>query len=135
MMEEVCGLKNIVISVGNGLLCDAIAEALRRCGQFRCQSVPPERSRDMTGVCRGCRCDVLLMEVSRLPGATLPERLCAGDAVRALVPGCRVALLCDEVADPELAQQVTQARQQGRIDGFLYASVTEAYLTAALEAL
>lgn len=135
MMEEVCGLKNVVISVGNGLLCDAIAGALRRCGQFRCQSVPPERSRDMTGVCRGCRCDVLLMEVSRLPGATLPERLCAGDAVRALVPGCRVALLCDEVADPELAQQVTQARQQGRIDGFLYASVTEAYLTAALEAL
>ena len=134
-MEEVCGLKNIVISVGNGLLCDAIAGALRRCGQFRCQSVPPERSRDMTGVCRGCRCDVLLMEVSRLPGATLPERLCAGDAVRALVPGCRVALLCDEVADPELAQQVMQARQQGRIDGFLYASVTEAYLTAALEAL
>ena len=134
-MEEVCGLKNIVISVGNGLLCDAIAGALRRCGQFRCQSVPPERSRDMTGVCRGCRCDVLLMEVSRLPGATLPERLCAGDAVRALVPGCRVALLCDEVADPELAQQVTQARQLGRIDGFLYASVTEAYLTAALEAL
>ena len=128
-------MKNIVISVGNGLLCDAIAEALRRCGQFRCQSVPPERSRDMTGVCRGCRCDVLLMEVSRLPGATLPERLCAGDAVRALVPGCRVALLCDEVADPELAQQVMQARQQGRIDGFLYASVTEAYLTAALEAL
>ena len=88
-MEEVCGLKNIVISVGNGLLCDAIAGALRRSGQCRCQSVP----------------------------------------------GCRVALLCDEVADPELAQQVTQARQLGRIDGFLYASVTEAYLTAALEAL
>lgn len=134
-MEEVCGVKNVVISVGNGLLCDAIAGALRRSGQFRCQSVPPERARDMTGVCRGCRCDVLLMEVSRMPGATLPERLCAGDVVRALVPGCRVALLCDEVADPELARQVTQARQLGRIDGFLYASVTEAYLTAALEAL
>ena len=53
--------------------------------------------------------------------------------------------LCEEVialaskalteADPELAQRVMQARQLGRIDGFLYASVTEAYLTAALEAL
>lgn len=134
-MKEVCGVKNVVISVGNGLLCDAIAGALRRSGQFRCQSVPPERAREMPGVCRGCRCDVLLMEVSRLPGATLPERLCAGDAVCALVPGCRVALLCDEVADPALARQVMQARQLGRIDGFLYASVTEAYLTAALEAL
>lgn len=128
-------MKNVVISAGNGLLSDAIAGALRRSGQFRCQSVPPERARDLAGVCRGCRCDVLLMEVSRLPGATLPERLAAGDAAHRLVPACRVALLCDEVADPELAQQVMQARQMGRIDAFLYASVTEAYLTAALEAL
>ena len=128
-------LKNVVISAGNGLLSDAIAGALRRSGQFRCQSVPPERARDLAGVCRGCRCDVLLMEVSRLPGATLPERLAAGDAAHRLVPACRVALLCDEVADPELAQQVMQARQRGRIDAFFYASVTEAYLTAALEAL
>lgn len=128
-------LKNVVISAGNGLLSDAIAGALRRSGQFRCQSVPPERARDLAGVCRGCRCDVLLMEVSRLPGATLPERLAAGDAAHRLVPACRVALLCDEVADPELAQQVMQARQLGRIDAFFYASVTEAYLTAALEAL
>ena len=128
-------MKNVVISAGNGLLSDAIAGALRRSGQFRCQSVPPERARDLAGVCRGCRCDVLLMEVSRLPGATLPERLTAGDAAHRLVPACRVALLCDEVADPELAQQVMQARQRGRIDAFFYASVTEAYLTAALEAL
>ena len=128
-------MKNVVISAGNGLLSDAIAGALRRSGQFRCQSVPPERARDLAGVCRGCRCDVLLMEVSRLPGATLPERLAAGDAAHRLVPACRVALLCDEVADPELAQQVVQARQLGRIDAFFYASVTEAYLTAALEAL
>lgn len=128
-------MKNVVISAGNGLLSDAIAGALRRSGQFRCQSVPPERARDLAGVCRGCRCDVLLMEVSRLPGATLPERLAAGDAAHRLVPACRVALLCDEVADPELAQQVMQARQLGRIDAFFYASVTEAYLTAALEAL
>ena len=128
-------MKNVVISAGNGLLSDAIAGALRRSGQFRCQSVPPERARDLAGVCRGCRCDVLLMEVSRLPGATLPERLAAGDAAHRFVPACRVALLCDEVADPELAQQVRQARQLGRIDAFFYASVTEAYLTAALEAL
>ena len=134
-MEEVCVVRNVVISVGNALLSEAIAGALRRSGQFRCQRVPPERAREIPGLCRDCRCGVLLMDVSRLPGATLPERLDEGDAARALVPDCRVALLCDEVADPELAQRVMQARQLGRIDGFLYASVTEAYLTDALEAL
>ena len=37
--------------------------------------------------------------------------------VRRLLVAC--ALLCDEIADPGLAQQVMQARQLGRIDAFL----------------
>ena len=70
-MEEVFGVRNVVISVGNALLSEAIAGALRRSGQFRCQRVPPERAREIPGLCRDCRCGVLLMDVSRLPGATL----------------------------------------------------------------
>ena len=43
--------------------------------------------------------------------------------------------VCDENGDPELAQSVKRARQDRLIDAFLYASVTPAYLTAALDAL
>ena len=50
-------------------------------------------------------------------------------------PLCRIALLCDEVADPDLEEQVMHARRFGRIDAFFYASVTANYLIAALEAL
>ena len=44
-------------------------------------------------------------------------------------------LLCDENSDAELAQQVKCARQDRLINAILYASVTPAYLTAALDAL
>jgi len=44
-------------------------------------------------------------------------------------------LLCDENVDPELAHRVMIVRQDRLIDAFLYASVTHAYLTAALDAL
>lgn len=57
------------------------------------------------------------------------------DRVRRAVPRCQFVLLCDENSDPELAQSVKRARQDRLIDAFLYASVTPAYLTAALDAL
>ena len=128
-------LKNIVISVQNGLLSGAIEAALQQSGSFRCRQFPPNRAQELMPTCRAIRPEVLLMEVSRLPWATLEKRLESGEQVRRLLPDCRIALLCDEVADPDLAEQVMHARRFGRIDAFFYASVTANYLIAALEAL
>ena len=128
-------MRNIVISVQNGLLAEAIIGALRQRGSFRCQQVAPNRPQELLTACKTAGADVLLMEVNRFPSAALEVRLEWGDRVRQQLPGCRVVLLCDEVADPELAEQVMRARQMGRIDGFFYASVTADYLGAALESM
>ena len=79
--------------------------------------------------------DILLMEVSRLPAYTLENRLKLIACVRKVMPNCKFVLLCDENVDPELAHRVMIVRQDRLIDAFLYASVTHAYLTAALDAL
>ena len=79
--------------------------------------------------------DILLMEVSRLPAYTLENRLKLIACVRKAMPNCKFVLLCDENVDPELAHRVMIVRQDRLIDAFLYASVTHAYLTAALDAL
>lgn len=42
--------------------------------------------------------------------------------------------LCDENSAPEIARQVVQAKKDGRIDDFVYSSVSESYLTALLSA-
>lgn len=113
-------MKNIVVSMQNTLLSEAIAHALTETREFRVEQVLPGRTGDALSLCAAMPADILLMEVSRLS---------------AKIPGCKFALLCDENSDPELARQVVCARQDRRIDAFLYASVTPAYLVAAMDAL
>ena len=128
-------MKDFVISVQNTLLSEAIVQALVRRGQFRCQQVAPGQPQEIVSVCRTLRADILLMEVNRFPAAVLEKRLEIGAKLRSILPECRVVLLCDEVADPELAERVMRTRQLGQIDGFFYASVSASYLSAALESM
>ena len=128
-------MKNIVISMQNTLLSEAIARAFSDTGEFRIEQVLPGRTVDTLSLCAAVRADVLLMEVSRLPAYTLESRLKLIECVRRAMPNCKFVLLCDENGDPELARRVMIVRQERLIDAFLYASVTPAYLTAALDAL
>ena len=65
----------------------------------------------------------------------LEERLKLREQVARVAPDCRVALLVDEVADKDLAQQVKEAKQRGEIDAFVFVSTTESYLAALLDSL
>ena len=128
-------MKNIVISMQNTLLSEAIARAFSDTGEFRIEQVLPGRTGDTLSLCAAVRADVLLMEVSRLPAYTLESRLKLIECVRRAMPNCKFVLLCDENGDPELARRVKIARQDHKIDAFFYTSVTPGYLTAAVEAL
>ena len=128
-------MREIVVSMQNTLLSEAVAQALSGTGEFRVEQVLPGKTGDTFSLCRAAQADILLMEVSRLAAYTLENRLRLIDRVRRAVPGCKFVLLCDENSDPELARRVMIVRQDRLIDAFLYASVTPAYLTAALDAL
>ena len=128
-------MRNIVVSMQNTLLSESIARSLAETGDFRVEQVPPGKTGDAFSLCQAVQADILLMEVSRLPAYTLENRLKLIECVRRAMPNCKFVLLCDENSDPELARRVMIARQDRLIDAFLYASVTPAYLTAALDAL
>ncbi len=128
-------MREIVVSMQNTLLSEAVARSLWETGEFRVEQVLPGKTEDTFALCQAAQADILLMEVSRLNAYTLDNRLELIERVRRAVPGCKFVLLCDENSDPELAHRVMCARQDRRIDAFLYASVTPAYLTAALDAL
>ena len=128
-------MRNIVVSMQNTLLSESIARSLAETGDFRVEQVPPGKTGDAFSLCQAVQADILLMEVSRLPAYTLENRLKLIERVRGATPGCKLVLLCDENSDAELARRVVLARQDRLIDAFLYASVTPAYLTAALDAL
>lgn len=128
-------MRDIVISMQNTLLSEAVARALSEAREFRVEQVLPGKTGDAFSLCQAAQADILLMEVSRLSAYALEKRMSLIERVRAAVPNCKFVLLCDENSDAELARQVKCARQDRLIDAFLYASVTPAYLTAALDAL
>ena len=128
-------MREIVVSMQNTLLSDAVARSLAETGEFRVEQVLPGKTGDTFSLCRAVQADILLMEVSRLPAYTLESRLKLIECVRRAMPNCKFVLLCDENSDPELAHRVMIVRQDHKIDAFFYTSVTPGYLTAAVEAL
>ena len=127
-------MREIVVSMQNTLLSEAVARSLAETGESRVEQVLPGKTGDTFSLCRAVQADILLMEVSRLPAYTLENRLKLIECVRRALPNCKFVLLCDENSDPELSHRVMIVRQDRLIDAFLYASVTPAYLTAALDA-
>ncbi len=128
-------MRNIVVSVRNGLLSEAIIRALNNCGEFQTYSVSPDTRTSIPEQCKALCADILLMEVSYTPGATVETRMDDISRLRTVDPGCRIALLCDDRSAPEIAYKITQLKKDRLIDGFFYTSVSESYLLSALASL
>lgn len=128
-------MRNIVVSVRNGLLSEAIIRALNNCGEFQTYPVSPETRTSIPEQCKALCADILLMEVSYTPGATVETRMDDISRLRTVDPGCRIALLCDDRSAPEIAYKITQLKKDRLIDGFFYTSVSESYLLSALASL
>ena len=75
------------------------------------------------------------MEVTPYSPWRLEERLRLSKEIKAAVSDCRVVLLVDEKADAALAAEVRQAKKDGLVDNFIYASVSPTYLSAVIDAL
>lgn len=124
-----------VISTQNGLLSGALAMYLQERGDIIPQRVLKPGPGEPLDTCRAVGADILLMEVTRISPCTFAERSDTVAQVRAVLPNCKIALLCDENADHALAEQVKDAKKCGLIDGFFYTSVSGEYLADALDSL
>ena len=87
------------------------------------------------GICRVMQPYALLMEVTPYSPWMLSERLNTCTWVRHDAKGCKIVLIVDDVADRQLAEQVKKAKQDGKIDAFLFTSATESYLAAVVDSL
>ena len=75
-------------------------------------------------LCRSVLAHALIMEVTGFSPWRLSERLRLCQEVRRSLPQCKVLLLVDENANADLAVSVKQAKKDGLIDNFIYASVS-----------
>lgn len=129
-------MRIIVISMANRLLSGAIIKYLRERGELFPIRVNDCNKRDEPyDTCKSHNADILLMETLKMPDFTLDERLETAKLVKEDLPNCKIALLCDENANPDIAEKVKNAKKLGLIDSFFYSSVSGEYLAAMLDAL
>lgn len=129
-------MKRIAISMLNHVFSDGVILMLKLTGDFRPFAIPASPPDTILRDCLAIDAEILLMDVSpTFQETTLKGRLKTIKEIRREMPKCKIVILCDEVAYPELAREVMRTKQLGQIDGFFYASVTGDYLAAALDAL
>lgn len=85
--------------------------------------------------CKTFKPYALLMEVTGYTPWMPEERLALRDKVKQNDPDCRIVILVDDRADSQLVQKVKDAKRDGKIDAFLFGSVTEQYMAAVMDSL
>ena len=128
-------VKKVLVSIKNELLSTAVIRALKDCGEFLPYPMSPQVGTNNSHKSASMDADILLMEISYLPGATMEGRLKEIKQFRKNEPECKILAFCDDTAAPDLAYKVTQLKKDRLIDGFLYTSVTASYLMSTLASL
>ena len=128
-------MRDIVISVRNDFVAEAVIKSLEKAGDFQPFKLLFSREDEVVRECEVMQPEILLSEVAFGRATNLKTRLAEARAVRANAPNCKIVFLCDENSAPDLANEVMRAKKDGLIDNFFYSSVGSRYLVAALTAL
>ena len=128
-------VKKVLVSIKNELLSEAVIRTIKECGEFVVDRISPDSAKSITQPFDLMDADIYLMEISYLPGTTLNQRLNEIQNLRSSNPECKVVMLCDDTATPEIARKVTQLKKDHMIDAFFYTSVTANYLISTLVSL
>lgn len=127
-------MKKIVLDMQSRLYAKAIRRLLvQELDNY--QVVISKSPNETTKQCKLLQPYALLMEVTGYTPWRLEERLSIRDVVKKDSADCKVILIVDDVSEPELAENVKNAKQSGLIDAFLFTSTTENYLVAVMDSL
>lgn len=127
-------MKKIVLDMQSRLYAKAIRRLLvQELDNY--QVVISKSPNETTKQCKLLQPYALLMEVTGYTPWRLEERLSIRDMVKKDSADCKVILIVDDVSEPELAENVKNAKQSGLIDAFLFTSTTENYLVAVMDSL
>lgn len=128
-------MRRIIVNMKDYIFADAVAQSLQadKNSDFTVQRVTaPEEIEQYSRLCDPY---AVLMEVTGYPPYVLEERLKIRDAVKKINPNCKIVIVVDENSEKEAAKQVRQAKKDGRIDQFIYGSISANYLVALMDTL
>ncbi len=123
-------MARVLVHVQNYIFADMIAHTLEE-GDFGVTIV--DRYNDVIREFNRTAANLVLMEVTRQPLWGMRERMKLCSQMKRLDPDCKIILIVNEKADPEIAREVRQAKIDRRIDQFIYTSVSASYLYGVME--
>ena len=128
-------MRRVILNMKDRSFADAVANTLRADEQGEFYVVPTTTSEEALEY--GVTCDpyAVLMEVNGYPPYVLEERLKIRDAVKKVNPDCKIVLVVDENSEKKVAEEVRRAKKAGRIDQFIYGSISASYLVALMDTL
>ncbi len=127
-------MRRIVLDMQCRLFADAVSQSLSG-NDPDFETLRAESSDETVRLCKSSFAYAVIMEVSALASQRVEKRLALSAKVRESSPKTKIVFLVDERADPGLAEEVRQAKKDGLIDNFIYASVSSAYLSAIIDTL
>ena len=127
-------MQKIVVDMQNFLFADVVATAFRN-SYYDIDVVRAESPKDTVEICRLYKPFLLVMEVTGYTPWQLCERLKLQDAVKAVCPECKVALIVDSNTEKQAAKNIRDAKKDGLIDQFFYGSMPAEYLMDQIYAM
>ena len=127
-------MKRAVLAIRNGLVLEAVTDALKRTGFFVEKAFSQETEPILT-LTNALSANALVMDVTRSGEGTFDMRMNTVREAKKQSPEIKAVLLCDNASDGENAYKVKRAKEDGRIDAFFYESVPSDYLADAIDAL
>ena len=127
-------MRKIVVDMQNFLFADSVATAFRR-SDYDIDVIRTESPKDTLELCQVYKPYVLMMEVTSYTPWKLSERLKLRDKVKAVCPGCKIALIVDSNTEKQAAKDIRDAKKNGLIDQFFYGSMTAEYLMDQIYAM
>ena len=118
----------------NFLFADSVATAFRS-SDYDIDVIRTESPKDTLELCQVYKPYVLMMEVTSYTPWQLSERLKLRDKVKAVCPGCKIALIVDSNTEKQAAKDIRNAKKNGLIDQFFYGSMTAEYLMDQIYAM
>ena len=127
-------MRKIVVDMQNFLFADSVATAFRR-SDYDIDVIRTESPKDTLELCQVYQPYVLMMEVTSYTPWKLSERLKLQAKVKAVCPGCKIALIVDSNTEKQAAKDIRDAKKNGLIDQFFYGSMTAEYLMDQIYAM
>lgn len=128
-------MRRVILNMKDYMFADAVANTLRADEQGEFYVVPTTTTEELLQYGKLCESYAVLMEVNGYPPYVLEERLKIRDAIKEVNPDCKIVLVVDENSEKKVAEEVRRAKKAGRIDQFIYGSISASYLVALMDTL